>query len=580
MLIHEKNIIKVITFGPLIFIPSVVLMFMLLIIKTHNYNYEKTIENLQHDIKEHQEISIRSRVKSIVDLIEYQQSITNNNLKARVKKRVHNAYKIASSIYKENKKEKSAAEIKRNIVQTLRPLIWNNGESFIWILNYRGVFQLAPFYLKHLEQTSILELTDSNGRKIIKDEIAICKSKGEGFLWDEFTKPNTNSTKGYKQLAFVKAFGHYDWYFGSAEYLDTALKKTDAELINTIDKINDVESGYIFIINTSGEVLLNPALPKNKSINILTSKDKFISEVSHKIFGALKDKNEAFVKYRWKNESTKKEDTKYAYVQRVKNSDWIVGSGFYDSDIQEVAKESTQQLYQTYQLGFKRIMYMTVFLIIASLVISYFISKYVDKIYKNYRKDLFKKTDELQMLNETLEQKVQERTRELEITTKKLETLATTDSLTQLHNRYSIMSILDSEMQRSKRYGDPLSVSMFDIDHFKDVNDTYGHDVGDDVLHTIGEIVQHTLRSVDIIGRYGGEEFLIIMPNTPFKDAKQINERVRQDIEKHDFDKVGKVTISIGMITYNKEENIDQLFKRLDKLLYYSKQNGRNRLSF
>lgn len=579
MLIHEKNIMKVITFGPLLFIPMVVLMFMLLIIKIHEYNYKKTIENLQHDIKEHKEISIKARVKSIVDLISYQQSITNNNLKARVKKRVQNAYKIATAIYEENKNKKSEAEIKQNIIQALRPLIWNGGESFIWILDYKGVFQLAPSYLRHLEQKSILQLTDSSGRKIVKDEVNICKNKGEGFLWDEFTKPNTNSIKPYKQLAFVKAFGHYNWYFGSAEYLETALKKTDTELINTVSKINDIENDYIFIINNKGKVFLNPALPKNKSINLLTSKDKFISAVSRKIFSALKDNNVAFVKYKWKNEKTQKKDTKYTYVQRVENSDWIVGSGFYDSDVKEIAKESTKQLYQTYQLGFSRIVYMTVFLIFASLVISYFISKYVDKIYRNYRNNLSKKTDELQMLNETLEQRVQERTKELEITTKELETLATTDSLTQLHNRYSIMSILDSEMQRSKRYDQWLSVSMFDIDHFKDVNDTYGHDVGDDVLHTISKIVQHSLRSVDIIGRYGGEEFLIIMPNTPFKDAKQINERVRQDIENHDFDKAGKVTISIGMVTYDKKESIDQLFKRLDKLLYYSKQNGRNRLS-
>lgn len=580
MLIHEKNIIKVITFGPLVFIPSVVLMFMLLIIKTHNYNYEITIQKLHHDIKEHHEISIKTRVKSIVDLVSYQQSITNNNLRARVKKRVQNAYKVAASIYEENKDEKSEAEIKKNIIQTLRPLIWNGGESFIWIIDYKGILQLAPYYLKHLEQKSILELTDSTGRKVIQDEIAISKSKGEGFLKDRFTKPNTNSIKEYEQIAFVKAFGHYDWYFGSAEYMDSALRKTDAELINTIDKINDLDNSYIFIINTKGEVLLNPALPKNADINILRSKDKFLKEVSNKIFDALKDKDKAFIKYRWKNENTGQIDTKYSYVQKVKNSDWIVGSGFYDSDLHDIAKQSARQLYETYQTGYLRIIYMTVFLIIASLIISYFISKYVDKIYRNYRKNLSKKTDELQILNETLEQKVQERTKELEITTKKLESLATTDSLTQLHNRYSIMSILQTEMERSKRYGEPLSVSMFDIDHFKEVNDTYGHDVGDSVLSSISDIVKHSLRNVDIIGRYGGEEFLIIMPNTSFEDAKVINDRVRLDVMKHGFDEVGSVTISIGMVTYNKKEDIDQLFKRLDKLLYISKQNGRNKLSF
>lgn len=90
------------------------------------------------------------------------------------------------------------------VVEALHPLEWNNGESFIWILDFDGIFQLAPTYLRHLEGSSIIDFQDSTGREIIKEEIALVKTVGSGFLWDTFTKPNEDPNKQFKQLAFVK----------------------------------------------------------------------------------------------------------------------------------------------------------------------------------------------------------------------------------------------------------------------------------------------------------------------------------------------------------------------------------------
>ncbi len=160
-----------------------------------------------------------------------------------------------------------------------------------------------------------------------------------------------------------------------------------------------------------------------------------------------------------------------------------------------------------------------------------------------------------------------------------MEILATTDALTKIHNRYSIMQILIKEIDRANRYDLPLCVLMYDIDHFKTVNDNYGHDEGDKVLVNITKIVKKTLRDIDVFGRYGGEEFIVILPNTSLKDAQNLSQRIRKCVDNNHFDMIGNITISLGLVQHEKHEKHHDMFKRLDNLLYKSKTNGRNLLS-
>jgi diguanylate cyclase (GGDEF)-like protein len=178
----------------------------------------------------------------------------------------------------------------------------------------------------------------------------------------------------------------------------------------------------------------------------------------------------------------------------------------------------------------------------------------------------------------TLEQKVREQTSELEKKAGALHRLSITDRLTGLFNRLKLDQSFKDEVERHRRYQQPFSIIMFDVDHFKNVNDTYGHQVGDQVLVDLAEILLCNVRRVDIPGRWGGEEFLILCPNTSRAGAAALAEKLRTQISSHDFPIVGHKTTSFGVAELTDQDDISSLTKRADEALYRAKATGRNRV--
>lgn len=172
---------------------------------------------------------------------------------------------------------------------------------------------------------------------------------------------------------------------------------------------------------------------------------------------------------------------------------------------------------------------------------------------------------------------------ERDILVSKLEHLSRTDDLTGLLNRRALVEKLEDEVRRAKRYRSKLALIICDIDYFKEVNDTYGHDVGDKFLQIVSNLLIKSLRSTDIIGRYGGDEFLVILPETLMEEAKETAERIRLSVENfelqgEDKDPV-KITVSLGVAEFNiDKENINDLIKRADNALYMAKSRGRNKV--
>ena len=169
---------------------------------------------------------------------------------------------------------------------------------------------------------------------------------------------------------------------------------------------------------------------------------------------------------------------------------------------------------------------------------------------------------------------------ELQIAYKELEQLAIIDKLTKLYNRYKIDETLENEKERSNRYQTPFGVLMLDIDHFKKVNDSFGHSVGDEVLKEFAKILSTSSRKTDIVGRWGGEEFLIIIPHTSKNNLLTFAENLRAKVENHKFKTVKNITVSIGVSIYKYNENTEQTIIRVDSALYFSKENGRNKVTF
>lgn len=196
---------------------------------------------------------------------------------------------------------------------------------------------------------------------------------------------------------------------------------------------------------------------------------------------------------------------------------------------------------------------------------------------ENARKD----AEIYQLRNVALQKEIEERKKAQAA----LERLATQDPLTGIANRRYFLEIASRVIEQARRYQRPVSIVMIDLDHFKEMNDTFGHKTGDKVLIHITRCMQAVLRKVDILGRYGGDEFVILLPETTQEGARRLTERLRQAIAQQSITAGGvsiPITLSIGLASNVKEPalSLDELLQRADRALYDSKLNGRDRVTF
>lgn len=161
---------------------------------------------------------------------------------------------------------------------------------------------------------------------------------------------------------------------------------------------------------------------------------------------------------------------------------------------------------------------------------------------------------------------------------KELEILSMTDRLTEISNRRKLDELLVQESEKAKRYNRPLSLLMIDIDNFKNVNDTYGHQIGDCTLQSIATVLKENIRLSDIVGRFGGEEFMVICPESDQLSAQSLGEKLRLAIEQYEFNTINHATISIGVAQLQHTDTLSEWVEQADVALYKAKNEGRNRV--
>lgn len=191
--------------------------------------------------------------------------------------------------------------------------------------------------------------------------------------------------------------------------------------------------------------------------------------------------------------------------------------------------------------------------------------------------------DQLRQSNEALEQRVAERTMELEAANARLRELAIRDDLTGFFNRRHFFELAEREFSIARRSLRPLALLMLDLDHFKDINDTLGHAAGDQVLRSLSGVFLRALRQSDIVGRYGGEEFAVLLPDTTAADARVIADRLRAAVAHNEVpwrQRSIRCTVSIGAAQFDlaHDASVDVLIERADNCLFAAKSSGRNRL--
>lgn len=167
-----------------------------------------------------------------------------------------------------------------------------------------------------------------------------------------------------------------------------------------------------------------------------------------------------------------------------------------------------------------------------------------------------------------------------DITDKKIiENLSIKDTLTNVFNRRQLDNLLEKELSYAQRYNIEFSLIILDVDYFKNINDQFGHLTGDKILIEISKILKQQTRKVDYVGRWGGEEFLIICPNSNLTIGESVALKLKSHIEKHDFKIFQNITASFGVSQYKKGDNVDDILNRADNALYKSKNNGRNQVN-
>lgn len=180
-----------------------------------------------------------------------------------------------------------------------------------------------------------------------------------------------------------------------------------------------------------------------------------------------------------------------------------------------------------------------------------------------------------QLVNEHFQQ-FEELTKILQQRNQHLTILATNDALTGIHNRHMFSELFEKELATMKRYKMKVSLVMMDLDYFKHVNDTYGHNIGDYVLKTFAQTVKKSIRDADLFARWGGEEFVLLLPNSGCNEAYIAAEKIRQIIEVFCFDEIGQITCSSGITELVDEDTLESAVERADAALYRAKKEGRN----
>ncbi len=359
-----------------------------------------------------------------------------------------------------------------------------------------------------------------------------------------------------------------------------AKKYVESLILKQISDTKYSKDGYIFAIAYNGVTLANPkkSLIGKNNWNLTVDGEKIVQKL---IKAARQNPSGAFVRYTGSSKpSTGLPAKKISYVAAIPKLKWIIGSGFYLDDINTFVIKKERIINGIIKNSLTKIAYFMMAVILLVFISSVFLSKILKNIFVKYSNNILRQ-------NKLLEQKVHERTDKLNTLNRKLAAaneraniMAVTDPLTLLFNRFHMDKQLNNEIDRFKRTNRSFALIFADIDNFKSINDTCGHGCGDFILVSIAQIMKKCLRKIDTISRWGGEEFLILLPDTDRAGAAAAAEKIRETVENAKL-KYGenfyKITVTIGVSVYNDAQlSAINVINRADNAMYSGKLQGKN----
>jgi diguanylate cyclase (GGDEF)-like protein len=276
----------------------------------------------------------------------------------------------------------------------------------------------------------------------------------------------------------------------------------------------------------------------------------------------IRESGESFVVYWYKKPDGSGIGRKLSYFKLYPEWNWIIARGIYFDRLDNIIATKKEELSKKVKNDIMLLCLIFLVAVTIALFVAYKFSKELQNIFDRYKQTQRESFAKLEVLNQTLEKQ------------------SHTDALTQIYNRGFFNQQLTNETSRVNRYKTPLSMILFDIDHFKTINDTHGHLAGDTVLKELAALIQENTRQSDFYARWGGEEFVVLLPGVEKEKAKQVAEKLRLIIAKFTFSVQQSITCSFGISSFIPLENNNTFLQRVDKALYQAKQGGRNKCVF
>jgi diguanylate cyclase (GGDEF)-like protein len=502
----------------------------------------------------------RGEIDSAFDVLINDCTHLDDKLKNKLKIRVDMVYDIMMNIYK-NHKDLPKYKMVKIIKDTIREIRYNEDKGYFFIYSMDGVNILLPPD-SSAEGRNFINFKDAHGNYPIREAIKIAKKTKKGYLeWYWYkphqTKYNIYKSKMCRKIGYIRYFEPLNWFIGTGFYIDEEMMLEKRNFVKMYAKNKKLHGEYFValemqknnkakVITSTSNILSKGAVVDDKFL--LKQKIRYMAEIFKNIsdgrcLGFIRPLDFGF-----SNSSNK-----IYYYRLYKDINLLVVSSIELGNIRNIVVNTKKQYMDKFK-NYTQEMIVISFLIVI-IVGSMFIavSKVVNNVFYNYRSQV-KETEE------------------------KLKNIASHDELTKVYNRRKFDEVLGYEINMSRRYKEPLSLIMFDLDHFKNVNDTYGHDIGDKVLRIIARTVRMAIRSTDTLARWGGEEFFIILPKTNKSEAVKIAEHLRQRIENIKFGSINTITCSFGVAEFMVGETKDSFIQRADEAMYKAKTNGRNRV--
>jgi len=517
----------------------------------------------------------------------------------RHKQELKNITDIAQSMmkeaYSEAKHDPKVLEKRTEILLDHISKVRYGNNNYLFVVDYNATMLSHPYIEKGSDMRYILDI---KGQPIVPRLIEVARKYGEGFT-HYWWKKNNGGEEPYEKLSYSRNCPELQMVVGTGVYIDDIeqeIKKRKKELFDELRTIMQEtkigKTGYIYIFDEN-RMIIHP----NSNIDGMNFKKLPNPGKGTYIYDDLvrAAKGSGVLRYKWDKPTDKGHYVydKISWIRYVPSMDLYVVSSAYVSELEEIATHLHDRIIF---LGF-------VVLLISLLFSAFYLHKLfspicaltetVNEIAKgNYSIRAKVTTDDeiatlaknFNLMVDRLEEQIKNLDLKVKEKTEKLRQLAITDALTKLYNRRYFSEIASEIFELEKREGKTLSVIMLDIDRFKQINDTYGHQVGDKVIQQLAMVLGQMKRESDVACRYGGEEFILLLPKTASGGAVILAERIREEIEKIqiELDDAEPVcfTVSLGVseVNYAEDGSIDTVVRRADDAMYQAKHDGRNRV--